>query len=89
MHHQPASHVAEKEIPGRTRLGLIFFAVYFSIYVLYVLLNAFYPEAMDSIPFGGVNLAILYGLGLIGAAFVLALLYGWMCRTIPDDGRSK
>ena len=31
----------------------------------------------------GVNLAILYGFGLIIAALVLALLYGWLCKS--DD----
>jgi hypothetical protein len=29
---------------------------------------------------GGVNLAIWYGFGLIGGALVLALIYAWLCR---------
>ena len=29
---------------------------------------------------GGINLAVLYGLGLIVVAFLLALLYDWLCR---------
>ena len=32
-------------------------------------------------PAAGVNVAVLWGFGLIAAAFVLALVYGWLCRT--------
>ena len=31
-------------------------------------------------PLGGVNLAIVYGFLLIGAAFALALAYWWLAR---------
>ena len=86
MHH-PANQANEAEHPGRTRLGLIFFTTYLVIYAVYVLLNAFWPQVMDAIPFGGVNLAVLYGLGLIGMAFVLALIYGWLCRETSPDRR--
>jgi len=33
------------------------------------------PDLLSLRPFGGVNLAILYGMGLIAAAFVLAVVY--------------
>jgi uncharacterized membrane protein (DUF485 family) len=62
------------------RIGLILFFVYLAFYVGFVLLAAFAPTTMERIPFAGVNLAIWYGFGLIIAAFVLALLYGWLCR---------
>jgi hypothetical protein len=35
---------------------------------------------MEALPLAGVNLAVLYGFALILAAFVLALLYGVLCR---------
>ena len=38
-------------------------------------------EADRPSPLFGVNLAILYGMLLIAAAFVLALVYGWLCRS--------
>lgn len=62
------------------RIGLVLFVVYLLIYGGFVGLNAFSPETMDETPVAGVNLAILYGFGLIAAAFVLALLYGLLCR---------
>jgi uncharacterized membrane protein (DUF485 family) len=61
------------------RYGLILFAVYFAFSAAFVVLNAFWPDVM-SLPVGGVNLAVSYGLGLIVAAIVLALVYSWLCR---------
>ena len=53
------------------RLGLKLFAVYLALYGGFVLLNAFSAETMESTPFAGVNVAILYGFGLIIAAIVM------------------
>jgi uncharacterized membrane protein (DUF485 family) len=78
--HTPES-VREPASARNTRYGLILFFIYLLIYGGFVLLNAFAPLLMEVTPFAGVNLAVLYGLGLIGAALVLALLYGWLCRT--------
>lgn len=61
------------------RIGLVMFVVYLMCYGGFVGLNAFAPAMMELAPAGGINLAILYGMGLILAAFVLALLYGWLC----------
>ena len=44
-------------------------------------LSAFEPQLMSKTPFGGVNLAIIYGFGLIVAALVLALIYVRLCRS--------
>ena len=66
------------------RFGLVLFAVYLLLYGGFVLLNAFDPQAMEATPLAGINLAILYGFGLIAAALVLALLYGWRCTADGD-----
>ncbi len=88
LHHAPD---APEEIasPRRTRLGLCLFAVYLALYVGFVLLNALAPERMAWTPFAGVNLAVLFGLGLILAAFLLSLVYELLCRRIDrEDARS-
>jgi uncharacterized membrane protein (DUF485 family) len=64
-----------------SRIGLVLFGIYLVLYGGFVLLNAFSPETMEKTPVAGVNLAILYGFGLIIAALVLALLYGWLCKS--------
>lgn len=83
--------------PSRWRsvLGLVLFAVYFLVYAGFVLLNAFAPTWMEITPWAGVNLAVLYGLGLIILAFVLAIVYDTACRfmsqrpSTPSGGRSQ
>jgi len=70
------------------RIGLVLFAVYLVMYGGFVALAAFSPQTMERTPYAGVNLAIWYGFGLIGAALVLALVYGWACQT-RDDRASK
>ena len=67
-----------------SRIGLILFFLYLLLYGGFVLLNAFFPETMEATPVAGVNVAILYGFGLIIAAFVLALVYGFLCG--PSEG---
>jgi uncharacterized membrane protein (DUF485 family) len=67
-------------LPRNARIGLVLFTVYLLLYGGFVFLNAFAPDAMEATPIAGVNLAILYGFGLILAAFVMAVIYGWLCR---------
>ena len=72
------------EISARNaRYGLWLFGVYVALYAGFMGLSAFEPQLMSKTPFGGVNLAIMYGFGLIVAALVLALVYMVLCR--PRD----
>ncbi len=71
------------------RIGLILFAIYLVLYAGFVFVNAFAPELMEVTPIAGVNLAILYGFGLIIAALALALLYGWLCRPTTDKSAAE
>ena len=68
-----------------SRIGLTLFAVYLLLYGGFVLINTFSPATMEATPVQGINVAVLYGFGLILAAFVLALLYGLLCRSSEDD----
>lgn len=65
------------------RLGLVLFFVYLALYGGFVFLNAFAPKTMEWTPVGGINLAILYGFGLIIAALVMSLLYGALAVDEP------
>jgi uncharacterized membrane protein (DUF485 family) len=56
-------------------LGLKLFVLYLVAYALFVGLNAFSPDVMKTPVVAGVNLAIVYGFGLIVGAFVLAVIY--------------
>lgn len=70
------------------KLGLILFAFYLLLYLGFVLVNAFSADSMELIVYQGLNLAIVYGFGLIFAAFLLALLYGVLCRREPAPATS-
>src|SRR3954464_12973000 len=71
--HKPTAPeaVPPAEVARNARYGLVLFALYSALYGAFVLLNAFAPDVMETIVFAGVNLAVLYGLGLIATAFVL------------------
>ncbi|MGI9456914.1 MAG: DUF485 domain-containing protein [Aeoliella sp.] len=66
------------------RLGLWFFGLYVLLYGSFVLVNAFWPDAMERTPWLGVNLAIWSGFGLIIVAILMSLVYGVLCRSGND-----
>ena len=80
----PDDHHPET-VSRNARVGLWLFLVYLILYGGFMALNAFAPQKMSAAPFGGVNLAVLYGLLLIVAAFVLAMVYVFLVRNRADD----
>ena len=56
------------------------FLVYLLFYGGFVGLATFAPNALARPALAGVNLAVVYGFGLIVAALVLALVYMLLCR---------
>lgn len=77
---EPDEQQNSETIQRNTRIGLKLFAVYLALYGGFVFLNTFSPSKMSVVVFAGLNLAIVYGFTLIIAAFVLAIIYGWLCR---------
>lgn len=89
--HGSASSEADRsrlEPTRHSRAGLILFAIYLLFYTSFVLANAFAPSLMARTPWAGINLAVLSGLALIVMAFVLALLYDWICRLAPPHANT-
>ena len=83
--NEPPRDDDHPEISARNaRYGLLLFVVYVLLYAGFMGLSAFEPQLMSRTPFGGVNLAIIYGFGLIVAALVLALFYMVLCRPRQD-----
>ena len=68
-------------VSRNSRNGLMLFAIYVVLYLGFVLLSTFYYDRMKQPVIAGVNLAIVYGMGLIVAALVLAMVYMRLCRT--------
>jgi uncharacterized membrane protein (DUF485 family) len=76
---QSSHHIARN-----ARIGLILFVIYVVFYAAFVWLSAFLPAVMAKPFIAGVNLAVCYGLGLIIAAFVLAIIYMLLCDDAAD-----
>jgi uncharacterized membrane protein (DUF485 family) len=64
---------------ANARAGLVLFFIYLAFYAGFMGLAAFAPQSMGRPVLGGVNLAITYGMGLIGGALVVAALYMAAC----------
>lgn len=75
--------------PGNQRLGLALFGIYLVLYAAFIGLCAFAPSLMEWRPLGRLNLAIVYGFGLILAAFVLSMIYGVLCRADQEEGSQQ
>jgi uncharacterized membrane protein (DUF485 family) len=85
LDHGPASSGKQDspEVAARNaRIGLVLFFIYVALYAGFV---ACAVAGTLSMPIGGTNLAVWYGFGLIAAAFVLALVYGVLCRSRTTD----
>ncbi len=62
------------------RLGVIMFLFYFTLYAGFILITTFKYEWMATPVVGGLNLAIVYGTGLIVVAIVMAGKYVFLCK---------
>ncbi len=71
------------------RLGLWLFGIYLLFYGGFVTISAFATSWLEWTPLAGLNLAVLYGLGLIVLALVLALIYGWLCAPRSSIDRNE
>ena len=85
MHHEPAQPLEKDNASDmKARLGLILFGVYSLIYAGFVLINTFNPKLMGAEVFSGLNLAVVYGFGLIVLAIIMGLIYNVICTRAEE-----
>ncbi len=65
------------------KVGMILFVAYLAVYSAYMIVNVLAPSWMDIVPFWGLNLAVIWGMGLIIGALVLSIVYMLLCR-VPE-----
>ena len=81
MLHEPAVMSGkDPAFPYKRKLGARLFIVYALIYAGFVAINLIKPALMEKAVFAGLNLAVVYGFGLIIFALILALLYSRACN---------
>ena len=91
MAHGPSSEwKKDKSEKYKTRLGLLMFGFYTLIYFVFIFICVISPKSMG-INVGFLNLAIVYGFGLIVLAIVLALIYNRIIsnREKADEASEK
>jgi uncharacterized membrane protein (DUF485 family) len=81
MLHEPAAQAGkDPAFAFKRRLGVRLFWVYGLIYAGFVTINLVRPALMGALVLGGLNLAVVYGFGLIFLALLLALAYNRACN---------
>ncbi len=88
MTHGPATDWGVDKASGhKTRVGIWMFLLYALVYAGFVVINTLSPASMQSAVFG-LSLSIVYGLGLIVLALILALIYNAIC-TAAEMGQDE
>jgi uncharacterized membrane protein (DUF485 family) len=83
--HGPAADWGEdKAADYKAKLGIYLFIAYCIVYAGFVAINTVSPKLMGVIVFSGLNLACVYGFGLIILAIVMGVIYNSMCTAAED-----
>ena len=79
LHGKAAKNVEDKASAIKTKIGLWMFLLYTIVYFGFIVVTVAKPELMGK-DIGHLNVAIVYGLGLIVFALILALIYNALCN---------
>ncbi len=80
MLHKPAIEIgADEAAPHKAKLGIIMFVCYLVIYAGFVVIGVLSPSTLGVSAIGGLNLAFVYGMGLIVLAIIMGLIYNYFC----------
>lgn len=90
MLHEPAStNEVDYASAYKSKLGIYLFIFYALVYAGFVVINVTKPLLMERILFSGLNLAVVYGFGLIIFAVILALIYNHLCTKKEKELNTK
>jgi uncharacterized membrane protein (DUF485 family) len=85
MFHGPATGPGDDQAADlKSRLGLKLFIIYALIYAGFVAIGVVRPEWMGLRIVWGLNLAIIYGFGLILLAIIMGFLYHLACTRLEE-----
>lgn len=95
MHVNNTTEEKESLTQQKSRLGVRLFFIYLICYAGFVILGVFKYELLAKTVFAGLNLAVVYGIGLIVFAVILGIIYNYYCTKYEDaaeqlaEGASK
>ena len=81
-HGPPAELEQDNAASEKAKIGLVLCVVYGIVYAGFVAINAVAPKTMGMNVVAGLNLAVIYGFGLIVLAIVMGLVYNHVCTRI-------
>ena len=85
MDHGPAVELGEdKASEIKSKIGLILFGFYSLVYAGFIVINTIKPKLMEVYVIFGLNLAVVYGIGLIILAIVMGLIYNQICTNFEN-----
>lgn len=85
MLHGPAAKLNEdRSSKKKASLGVKLFLAYLVLYAGFTVIGVFKPELMGLRIVFGLNLAIVYGFGLIIVAIVMGWIYHMICSGYED-----
>lgn len=85
MLHGPAVELGEdRASKKKSKLGIILFLFYASLYVIFIAIGLFKTDLMGVKVIFGLNLAVSYGIGLILLAIVMGMVYSFVCTKIEN-----
>jgi uncharacterized membrane protein (DUF485 family) len=86
MLHEPAVQIkTDKAASKKAKLGVKMFLFYTLIYAGFVLIGLIRPEWMGLEAVNGINVAIVYGFGLILLAIIMGFIYNFFCSKMEDE----
>ncbi|MDO9153798.1 MAG: DUF485 domain-containing protein [Paludibacter sp.] len=85
MLHEPSEQSGpDNASEKKAKLGVIMFFIYTIVYAGFVFIGLSKPELMGLKSLGGLNIAILYGFGLIALAIIMGFIYNYFCTKLED-----
>ena len=75
----PAKLEPDGASEAKAKLGLLLFGIYSLVYAGFVIINTISPKTMGKIILLDLNLAVVYGFGLIVLAVLMGLIYNQLC----------
>jgi len=88
MEHGPATEWQEEKSRGfKTRLGFVMIIFYAIVYFAFIVIAVINPQLMAK-DVGNLNVAIVYGFGIIILAIIQALIYNFVCLKKENDDKA-